>query len=80
MKGELNNKRKNVFLALATVIKKHPTMSIRKHANELQVHKKTVRSAIKLDLSSDLKLLDNAIWGVLENKTNTTCHPNIENE
>ena len=36
------------------VIKKDPTMSIRKHANEMKVHKKTVRIAIKQDLSSDL--------------------------
>ena len=28
--------------ALATAIKKDPTTLIRKHANELQVHKKTV--------------------------------------
>ena len=29
--------------------KKYPTMSIRKHANELKVHEKTVRTAIKID-------------------------------
>ena len=34
---------------------------IRKHANELKVYEKT----------------DDAIWGVLENKTNATSHPNI---
>ena len=28
-------------------------------------------------LSPDLKPLDYALWGVLENKTNTTSHPNI---
>ena len=52
-------------------------MSIKKHANELKVQKKTVRTAIKQDLSPDLKPLDYTIWGVLENKTNTTPHPNI---
>ena len=35
-------------------IKKDPTMSIRKHTNELKVHQKTVRTAIKQDLSPDL--------------------------
>ena len=48
-------------------------MSIKKHATELKVYEKTVRSAIKQDLS----LLDYAIWGVLENKTNATSYPNI---
>ena len=28
-------------------------------------------------LSPDLNPLDYAVWGVLENKTNTTAHPNI---
>ena len=36
-----------------------------------------MRTAIKNDLSPDLNLLDDAIRGVLENKTNTTSHPNI---
>ena len=54
-------------------IKKYPTTSIRKYANEL----KTVRTAIKQDLSPGLNLLDHAIWGILENKTNTTSHLNI---
>ena len=49
----------------------------RKHSNELLVHKKTVRIAIKQDLSPDLNSLDYAIWGVLENKTNATSHLNI---
>ena len=44
----LKNKRKEGFLiALATVIKKDLTTSIRKRAYELKVHKKTVRTAIK---------------------------------
>ena len=46
--------------------------SIRKYANELKVHKKTVRTAIKQDFNFLY-----AIWGVLENKTNLTSHPNI---
>ena len=53
-------------------IKKDPTTSIRKHANELEVHEKTVRTAIKQDLSPGLKPLYYTIWGVLENKTNAT--------
>ena len=55
------------FTALVIAIKKDSTMSIRKNANELKVDKKTVRTAIKQDLSPDLNPLDNAI---LENKTN----------
>ena len=49
--GGLNKKQKEGFLTvLVTVIKKDPTTSIRKHANELKVHEKTVRTAIKRDL------------------------------
>ena len=59
------------------MIKKDLTISIRKHVNELKVHKKTIRTAIKQDLSRDLNTLDYAIWGVLENKTIATSHPNI---
>ena len=66
------NEKKVFFLtALVNAIKKDPTMSIRKHTNGLKVHEKTVWPVIKQDLSPD------AIWGVLENKTNTTSHPNI---
>ena len=76
--GGLNKKLKVGFLTpLATAIKKDPTMSIRKHANELKVHKKTVRTAIKQDLSPDLNLFDYAIWSVLENKINEFSHANI---
>ena len=76
--GGLIKKRKEGFLtALVTAIKKDPTASIRKHANELEVHEKTVRTAIKQDLSPDLKPLDYTIWGILENITNSTSHPNI---
>ena len=53
--GGLNQKRKEGFLtALTTVIKKDPTASIRKHADELKVLEKTARTAIKQDLSLDL--------------------------
>ena len=43
-----------------------PPTSIRKHANELKVHEKTVRTAIRKDLSPDLNLLDYTTWGILE--------------
>ena len=56
---------------------KDPTTSIRKYVNKLKVSEKTVRTAIKQDSSSDHYLLDYAIWGDLENKTNATSHPNI---
>ena len=52
-------------------------MSIRKHANESKVHKKTVKTAIKQDLSPDLNPLDYGIWVILENKTNVNSHSNI---
>ena len=45
---------------------------MRKHANELKAHEKTVRTAIKQDLKPDLNTIDYVIWGVLENKTNAT--------
>ena len=59
------------------MIKKDPTTSVRKHAVELKVHKKTVKTAIKYNLSPNLNPIDHAIWGVLENETNATSHPNI---
>ena len=43
----------------------------------LKVHEKTVRTAIRQDLSPDLNPLDSTIWGVLENKTNATSLSNI---
>ena len=74
----MHNKRKEGFLtALTTAIKKDPTTSIRKHANELKFYDKSVRTAIKQDLSPHLDFLDYSIWGVLENKTNATPHQNI---
>ena len=70
--------RKEGFLiAFATAIKKDPTTPIGKHANELKVHEKTVKTAIKQDSSPDLNHLDYTLLGVLENKTKATCHPNI---
>ena len=54
----MNKKRKEGFLtALAIVIKKDPTTSIRKRVNELKVFEKTVTTAIKHDLSPGLILL-----------------------
>ena len=71
-------KLKEGFLtALAMGIKKDPTMSIRKHANELKDHEKTVRIAIKQELSLDLNIHDYAIWDILENTTNAISPPNI---
>ena len=44
----IEQKTKDGFLtALATAVKKDPTMSTRKHANELKVHEKTVKRPIK---------------------------------
>ena len=53
------------------------TESVRKHANELKVHEKTVRTAIKQDLRHDVKPLSYAILGVLENKNNGTFLFNV---
>ena len=76
--GGLNEKWKEAFLtAFAMAIKKDLTTSIRKYANESKVHKKTVRIVIKQDLCLDLNPFDYAIWSSLENRTNTTSHPDI---
>ena len=40
---------KSFLTAVSTEVKKGPTTSIRKHANELEVHEKTVRAAITQD-------------------------------
>ena len=72
-KNKSKQTKKVSFTALATVIKKNLKMPIRKHASELKVHEKIVRSAIKQDLSPDLNHLDY----FLENKTNATSYPNI---
>ena len=64
MSGGLSKKCKEGLLtAFTTAIKKDPTMSIKKHANELKVNEKTVRTAIKQDLSPDLNPIDNHIYG-----------------
>ena len=59
------------------MIKKDSTTSIRKHANELRVHEKIVKPAIKYDLIPDIKPLDYTIWGVLKNKKMQLPDPNI---
>ena len=41
----IEKKTEDFLTTLATVIKKNSTTSIRKHANELKIHKKTVRIA-----------------------------------
>ena len=77
-RGGLNKKRKEGFLtALATALRKDCTTSVRKHANEFKIHEKTMRVAIKQDLNPNLNYLDDAIRGVLENKTNAISYPNI---
>ena len=43
----------------------------------MKVHEKTVRTAIKQDLSPDRNPLDYTIWSVLEKKTNATSYRNI---
>ena len=48
-------------------------MSIGKSDNELKVHEKTVRTAIKQNLNQDIYPLN----CVLENKTNATSYRNI---
>ena len=52
-------------------------MSIRKHTKELKIHEKTVRTAMKQNLSLERNPFDYTIWGVWESKTNTTSHSNI---
>ena len=77
-KWRIEQKRKGGFLtSLGTAIKKDPTTLIRKQANELKVHEKTVRTTFKHYLSPDLNALNYAILGVLENKINAISHPNI---
>ena len=56
-------------------IKKDSTTSIRKHANELKAHKKTLGTAIKQDLNPDHNPFDYVIWGALENKCYS--YPNL---
>ena len=55
-------KNEKFFLKLLPkAIQKDPSTSLRKHANELKVHEKTVRTAIKQDLSLGLYHLSGAI-------------------
>ena len=61
MEDWTKNEKKAFLTALGSVIKKDPTRPIRKHGNKLKGHKKTVRTAIKQDLSPDLTPLDYAI-------------------
>ena len=80
-KGEVEdwtkNKKGGVLTAFVTVNKKDLTASIRKHANELKLYGKTVRTAIKQNLSPGLNLLNYVMWGILENQTNAASHLNI---
>ena len=46
--------KKRFLTAPAVVIKKDPTSSIKKHANELKDHGETMKTAIKQNLSPDL--------------------------
>ena len=72
-KGCKGLNKNSLLTALATGIKKGPSTSIRKHANELKVHKKSMGTAIKQDLSLDHDPLDYAIWDIL--KTKQMQHP-----
>ena len=52
MKKKKKKKLKEGFLTgLATMIKKEPTTSIRKHANELDVYENTFKTVIQQDVS-----------------------------
>ena len=68
-------KKKGFLTALTTMIKKDPTISIRKQVKEVKVYKKTVLTIIKKGLSSDDNTRDYALWGVIEK--NTTSHLNV---
>ena len=57
-------KRKEDFLTTLVTVIKDLTTLIRKQGNELRVHEKTVRTAIKKVLNSDLKHPDYAICDV----------------
>ena len=72
--GGLNQKWKEGFsTALNTAIQKDSTTSIVMQANELKVREKTVKAAIKKDLSPDL----NPLITLFEKKSNATSHWNI---
>ena len=46
MEDWTKNKKKAFLTALATAIKKDPTMLIRKHANELKIREKTLKTQL----------------------------------
>ena len=75
LKKSKQNERR-LLTPLATVIKKGPTTSIRKHDNGVKVHEKTMRISIKQDLSPDLKHLITRYVFFLK-QTNATSNPNI---
>ena len=66
-------KKEGFLISLARAIKMNPT--IRKHSKELNVHEKTVRTAIKQD--SNHNPLNYAPWSILQNNTNATSYRNI---
>ena len=73
----IEQKRKDGFLtAPPTMIKKDPTMSRRKHTNELKVYDKTVITAIKEDLSPNLNPWLRYMGG-FRKQTNATSYQNI---
>ena len=76
---KVRTKNENSLTALAPAINKDLTTPTRKHGNELETHEKTLKTAIKEDLKPDLNhtSLDYDLWGILENKSNATTHPNI---
>ena len=58
-------------------MKKDPTTSNRKYSNELKLFEKTLRIAIKKNLSPGFNPLDYVIQSFLGNKVNATPDPNI---
>ena len=56
------------LIVFASVIKKDPTMLIRKHANEFKVYEETVWTASKQDLSLDHNPLIMLYGAFLEKK------------
>ena len=54
MKDWTKKPKEGFLMALTTTNKKDPTTSIGKQTYKLKVHKKTVRTAMKQDLSLDL--------------------------
>ena len=52
--GDWTKKQKDRFLTTLVTVIKDPTTLVRKQANELKVHERTVRTAIKQDLKLKL--------------------------